>query len=88
MGISLPFFCIVSFDLILTDPGLQRSGTRLHSFVAVVFLMLEDLLATKALVSPFKPSYRVCLLNNYLVETVRKYFVSTRCQKSEPGVIA
>ena len=29
--------------LILTDPGLLRSGTRLHWFVAVVLLILEDL---------------------------------------------
>ena len=28
--------------LILTDPGLLRSGTRLHWFVAVVLLILED----------------------------------------------
>ena len=31
--------------LILTDPGLLRSGTRLHWFVAVVLLILEDLFA-------------------------------------------
>ena len=36
-------FCL----LILTDPGLQRSGTRLHWFVAVVLLILEDLYTKK-----------------------------------------
>ena len=30
------------FAQILTDPGLLRSGTRLHWFVAVVLLILED----------------------------------------------
>ena len=40
------------------------------------------------MVSPFKPNYRVCLVNSYLIETVRKYFVSPRCQKSARGVIA
>ena len=27
-------------------------------------------------------------VNSYLIETVREYFVSTRCQKSPRGVIA
>ena len=34
VGISLPFF--VQYLLILTDPGLQRSGTLLHWLVVVV----------------------------------------------------
>ena len=44
----------------------------------------------KPLVSPFKPNYRVCQINSYLIETVmpREYFVSTRCQKSPCGIIA
>ena len=37
----LPFF--VQYLLILTDPGLQRSGTLLHWFVVVVLPILEDL---------------------------------------------
>ena len=44
MEISLPFF--VEYLLILTDPGLQRSGTLLHWFVVVVLPILEDLIAT------------------------------------------
>ena len=36
MGISLPFFCIVSFDFI-TDLGLQRSGTPVHLVHLVPF---------------------------------------------------
>ena len=34
----------------------------------------------KPLVSPFKPNHRVCLVNIYLIETVRECFISTRCQ--------
>ena len=33
--------CLFSYLSILTDPGLLRSGTRLHWFVAVVLLILE-----------------------------------------------
>ena len=40
MGISLPFF--VYYLLILTDPGLQRSGTLLHWFVFVVLPIFQD----------------------------------------------
>ena len=35
-----------SIFLILTDPGLQRSGTLLHCFVVVVLPILEDLFAS------------------------------------------
>ena len=42
MGISLPFF--VQYLLILTDPGLQRSGTLLHWFVVVVLPILVNFL--------------------------------------------
>ena len=38
--------------------------------------------------SPFKPNYRVNLINIYLIETVREYLVSTGCHKSPCGVIA
>ena len=37
VGISLPFFA--KYLLILTDPGLQRSGIHLHWFVIVVLLI-------------------------------------------------
>ena len=47
-----------------------------------------NILAAKATGVSFKPNYRVCLVNSYLIETVREYFVSTRCQKSPCGVIA
>ena len=40
------------------------------------------------LVSPFKLNYSVSLVNIHLIETVREYFVSTRCQKRPRGVIA
>ena len=36
-------FPFLSSPLILTDPGLQRSGTLLHWFVVVVLPILEDL---------------------------------------------
>ena len=42
----------------------------------------------KSLVPLFKPSYRICLVNTFVIETVREYFVSTRCQKCPRGVIA
>ena len=41
VGISLPFFA--KYLLILTDLGVQRFGTRLHWFVAVVLLILGSL---------------------------------------------
>ena len=42
MGIRLPFFAWYLFFLILTDLGLQRSGTLLHWFVVVVLPILQD----------------------------------------------
>ena len=48
----------------------------------------RPILAAKTLVSPFKPNYSVCLVNIYLIETVREHFVSTRCHKRPCGVIA
>ena len=32
--------------------------------------------------------YRVYLVNSYLIETVREYFVSTRCHKGPCGITA
>ena len=42
----------------------------------------------KSLVPLFKSNYRMCLVNTCVIETVREYFVSTRCQKCPRGVIA
>ena len=39
------------------------------------------------MVSPFRPNYRVYLVNSSLIETVRECFVLVRCQKSARGVI-
>ena len=54
----------------------------------VYYQTLKSFLAAKTLVSPFKPNYWVCPVKSYIIETVRKYFVSTRCQKSPCGEMA
>ena len=46
VGIRVPFF-FAQYVLILTDPGLQRSGTLLHWFVVVVLPILQDLVVNK-----------------------------------------
>ena len=86
-----------------SDPGFycsltcQNLGMGLQNFFPSLLRIREIHVVTpqtnvlaaklKLLVSPFKPNYRVCPVS-YLIENVRKCFVSTRCQKSPCGVTA
>ena len=45
-----------------------------------------NVLAAKAACVSFQT--QACLVNSYPIETVREYFVSTKCQKSLCGVIS
>ena len=68
VGISLPFF--VKYLLILTDPGLQRSGTLLHWFVVVVLPILEDLSIYFAVFPfPFSKHSNICFPISFCILT-------------------
>ena len=69
-----------------------KFGHGMRDFFACL-LGIREFVTTQTNVPPAKAAgvsfqTQVCLVNSYLIETVREYFVLIRCQKSLCGVIA